>query len=60
MNPGLMFEALSVLPTGLGLTLTLTVLSLSAGFLLSVPLAFIRAFARPDLSLAVLSRFFRK
>jgi len=55
MNPGLMFEALSVLPTGLGLTLTLTLLSLGAGFLLSVPLAFIRAFARPGLSLAVLS-----
>lgn len=55
MNPGLMFEALSVLPTGLGLTLTLTLLSLGAGFLLSVPLAFIRAFARPGLSMAVLS-----
>lgn len=50
-----MFEAAVVLSSGLKLTLTLTVLSLAAGFILSVPLAFIRAFARPALSGAVLS-----
>ena len=38
MNLGLMFDAMVVLPSGVGLTLTLTVLSLTAGFLLSVPL----------------------
>lgn len=55
MNLGLMLDAIVVLPSGIGLTLILTVLSLAAGFLLSVPLAFIRAFARPALSLAVLA-----
>jgi len=55
VNFGLMLDAIVVLPSGIGLTLTLTVLSLMAGFLLSVPLAFIRAFARPGLSLAVLA-----
>ncbi|MES0115967.1 ABC transporter permease subunit [Mesorhizobium sp. C277A] len=55
MNLGLIFDALVVLPSGIGLTLILTVLSLTAGFLLSVPLAFMRAFGRPGLSLAVLS-----
>ncbi|MDG4887852.1 MULTISPECIES: ABC transporter permease subunit [unclassified Mesorhizobium] len=55
MNLGLMFDAMMVLPSGIGLTLTLTVLSLTAGFLLSVPLAFVRAFGRPSLSLAVLA-----
>jgi octopine/nopaline transport system permease protein len=49
-----MLDAVVVLSSGVGLTLTLTALSLMAGFLLSVPLAFIRAFARPRLSLAVL------
>jgi octopine/nopaline transport system permease protein len=55
MNLSLMFEAMMVLPSGVGLTLTLTVLSLAAGFMLSVPLAFARAFGRPGLSLAVLA-----
>lgn len=55
MNLSLMFDAMMVLPSGIGLTLTLTVLSLTAGFLLSVPLAFVRAFGRPSLSLAVLA-----
>ncbi|MBZ9775167.1 ABC transporter permease [Mesorhizobium sp. CO1-1-8] len=55
MNFGLMLEALLVLPSGIGLTLTLTVLSLTAGFLLSVPLAFARAFGPPSLSLSVLA-----
>jgi len=55
VNLGLMLDAIVVLPSGIGLTLTLTVLSLAAGFLLSVPLAFIRAFARPALSLSVLA-----
>ena len=55
MNPGLMFDAMVVLPSGIGLTLTLTVLSLTAGFLLAVPLAFIRAFGAPSLSAAVLA-----
>jgi octopine/nopaline transport system permease protein len=50
-----MLDAVVVLSSGVGLTLTLTALSLIAGFLLSVPLAFMRAFARPSLSLAVLS-----
>ncbi|RUW82117.1 ABC transporter permease [Mesorhizobium sp. M1E.F.Ca.ET.063.01.1.1] len=54
MNLGLMFDAMMVLPSGIGLTLALTVLSLAAGFLLSVPLAFVRAFGRPSLSAAVL------
>lgn len=55
MNLSLMFDAIMVLPSGIGLTLTLTVLSLTAGFLLSVPLAFVRAFGRPSLSVAVLA-----
>lgn len=55
MNLDLMFDAVRVLPSGIGLTLTLTVLSLTAGFLLSVPLAFARAFGHPSLSFAVLS-----
>lgn len=55
MNPGLMFDAMVVLPSGIGLTLTLTLLSLTAGFLLAVPLAFARAFGRPGLSAAVLA-----
>ncbi|MER9764149.1 ABC transporter permease subunit [Mesorhizobium sp. M0138] len=55
MNLSLMLDAMVVLPSGVGLTLTLTVLSLTAGFLLSVPLAFIRAFGRPGLSLSVLA-----
>lgn len=55
MNVGLMLDAMMVLPSGIGLTLILTVLSLAAGFLLSVPLAFARAFGRPSLSLAVLA-----
>ncbi|MER9963282.1 ABC transporter permease subunit [Mesorhizobium sp. M0045] len=55
MNLQLMLEAVVVLSSGVALTLTLTALSLIAGFLLSVPLAFIRAFARPSLSLAVLA-----
>ncbi|AZO71337.1 MULTISPECIES: ABC transporter permease subunit [unclassified Mesorhizobium] len=55
MNLDLMFDAVRVLPSGIGLTLTLTVLALMAGFLLSVPLAFVRAFGHPSLSLAVLS-----
>jgi octopine/nopaline transport system permease protein len=50
-----MLDALVVLSSGVGLTLALTALSLMAGFLLSVPLAFIRAFARPSLSLTVLA-----
>lgn len=54
MNLGLMLDAMLVLPSGIGLTLTLTGLSLAAGFLLSVPLAFIRAFGRPSFSLVVL------
>lgn len=54
MNLRLMLDSVVVLSSGVGLTLTLTALSLMAGFLLSVPLAFIRAFARPSLSLAVL------
>ncbi|RUU14485.1 ABC transporter permease subunit [Mesorhizobium sp. USDA-HM6] len=55
MNLGLMFDAMMVLPSGIGLTLTLTALSLAVGFLLSVPLAFVRAFGRPGFSLAVLA-----
>ncbi|MER9935926.1 ABC transporter permease subunit [Mesorhizobium sp. M0088] len=54
MNLQLMLDALVLLSSGVGLTLTLTVLSLMTGFLLSVPLAFVRAFARPSLSMAVL------
>ncbi|RAZ72411.1 ABC transporter permease [Mesorhizobium atlanticum] len=55
MNLSLMFDAMIVLPSGIVLTLTLTVLSLTAGFLLAVPLAFARAFGRPSLSLGVLA-----
>ncbi|RUW85454.1 ABC transporter permease subunit [Mesorhizobium sp. M1E.F.Ca.ET.063.01.1.1] len=55
MNLDLMFDAMRVLPSGIGLTLTLTVLALTAGFLLSVPLAFVRAFGHPSLSVAALS-----
>ncbi|TPI10322.1 ABC transporter permease subunit [Mesorhizobium sp. B4-1-3] len=55
MNFGLMLEAVAVLPSGIALTLTLTVLSLTAGFLLSVPLAFVRAFGRPGFSGAALA-----
>ncbi|AZO31475.1 ABC transporter permease [Mesorhizobium sp. M1B.F.Ca.ET.045.04.1.1] len=55
MNFSLMLDAMMVLPSGISLTLALTVLSLAAGFLLSVPLAFVRAFGRPSLSLAVLA-----
>lgn len=55
VNLTLMLDATVVLSAGVGLTLTLTALSLVAGFLLSVPLAFARAFGRPSLSLAVLS-----
>lgn len=54
MNLQLMLDAVVLLSSGVGLTLTLTVLSLMTGFLLSVPLAFIRAFANPSLSMAVL------
>ncbi|TPL35985.1 ABC transporter permease subunit [Mesorhizobium sp. B2-4-6] len=55
MNFGLMLDAVAVLPSGIALTLTLTVLSLTAGFLLSVPLAFVRAFAHPGFSRAALA-----
>ncbi|MDG4875208.1 ABC transporter permease subunit [Mesorhizobium sp. WSM4935] len=55
MNLGLMLDAVAVLPSGIVLTLTLTVLSLITGFLLSVPLAFIRAFGRPVFSGAALA-----
>ncbi|RWA78300.1 ABC transporter permease subunit [Mesorhizobium sp.] len=55
MNFSLMLDAMMVLPSGIGLTLILTILSLAAGFLVSVPLAFARAFGRPSLSLAVLA-----
>ncbi|SDN78638.1 ABC transporter permease [Ensifer sp. YR511] len=54
MNITLMLDAFGVLSSGIGLTLILTVLSLTAGFLLSVPLAFIRAFGTPVQSWAVL------
>ncbi len=55
MNLTLMLDATVVLSASVGLTLTLTTLSLSAGFLLAVPLAFVRAFGRPSLSLTVLA-----
>ncbi len=54
MELGTMLDAAMVLSSGLKLTLTLTVLALATGFVVSIPLAFIRAFARPELSLAVL------
>ncbi|MCG7508623.1 ABC transporter permease [Mesorhizobium retamae] len=55
MDLTMMVEAAVVLSSGLKLTLTLTALALAAGFILSVPLAFVRAFARPALSLSVLA-----
>lgn len=55
MDLTMMVEAAMVLSSGLKLTLTLTGLALAAGFVLSVPLAFVRAFARPALSLSVLA-----
>lgn len=55
MDLSMMFEAAVVLASGLKLTLTLTILALAAGFVLSVPLAFVRAFAHPRLSLGVLA-----
>ncbi|UCI05164.1 ABC transporter permease [Mesorhizobium sp. B1-1-8] len=55
MNLGLMLDAVVVLSSGLLLTVTLTALSLAAGFLVSVPLAFVRAFGRPGQSLTVLA-----
>lgn len=54
MSLSLMIDALLFLSNGIGLTLSLALLSLTAGLILSVPLAFIRAFARPGLSWAVL------
>jgi octopine/nopaline transport system permease protein len=51
----MMIEAVVVLSSGLRLTLTLTILALATGFVISVPLAFVRAFARPALSLSVLA-----
>lgn len=50
-----MIAAVMVLSSGLAITLSLTAMALMAGFILSVPLAFMRAFARPALSLTVLS-----
>jgi octopine/nopaline transport system permease protein len=54
MNPELIVDALIILSSGVALTLGLAFLSLALGFILSVPLAFIRAFARPAFSYAVL------
>ncbi len=55
MDLSMMIEAVVVLSSGLRLTLTLTILALATGFVISVPLAFVRAFARPALSLSVLA-----
>lgn len=55
MDLTMMIEAAAVLSSGLKLTLTLTILALAAGFVLSVPLAFMRAFGRPALSYGVLA-----
>lgn len=55
MDLSMMVEAAMVLSAGLKLTLTLTILALAAGFILSVPLAFMRAFGRPALSYGVLA-----
>lgn len=55
MDLNMMVEAAVVLSSGLKLTLTLTILALAAGFVLSLPLAFMRAFARPALSYSVLA-----
>ncbi|MFD9900260.1 ABC transporter permease [Mesorhizobium sp. NPDC059025] len=55
MDLSMIIEAALVLSSGLKLTLTLTVLALAAGFVLSVPLAFMRAFGHPALSLGVLA-----
>lgn len=55
MNIDVMLEALAVLPNGLILTLTLTFASLAAGFVISVPLAFMRASQNTWASLPVLA-----
>lgn len=55
MSLQLMMEAVAILSRGLGLTVSLAVFSLASGLIISVPLAFIRAFARPVLSFAVLT-----
>lgn len=48
-------EALTTLPVGLALTLTLVLASLTAGFVVSVPLAFLRASPDPRFSWPVLA-----
>ncbi|MFE0018325.1 ABC transporter permease [Mesorhizobium sp. NPDC059054] len=55
MDLNMMVEAAMVLSSGLKLTLTLTIQALAIGFVLSVPLAFMRAFGRPALSYGVLA-----
>lgn len=55
MDLSMMIEAVVVLSSGLRLTLTLTILALATGFVISVPLAFVRAFARPAPSRGVLA-----
>ncbi|MBB6219616.1 ABC transporter permease [Rhizobium leguminosarum] len=47
MNIAIALEALLTLPRGLALTLALTFASLAAGFVISVPLAFLRASPNP-------------
>jgi len=55
MNPSFIGEALIALSSGIGLTLLLSIISLILGFMISVPLAFVRASGRPAYSLLVLS-----
>lgn len=55
MNRSLVIEALTTLSSGIGLTIVLTVVSLIAGFAISIPLAFVRAFGRPSHSVCVLA-----
>jgi octopine/nopaline transport system permease protein len=55
MNIAVVLEALTTLPAGLVLTLTLVLTSLTAGFVVSVPLAFLRASTNRRLSWPVLA-----
>ncbi|MBB3386232.1 MULTISPECIES: ABC transporter permease subunit [unclassified Rhizobium] len=55
MNTTVVLEALFTLPRGLALTLALTFASLASGFVISIPLAFLRASSNPCASVPVLA-----
>ncbi|MDK4741321.1 ABC transporter permease [Rhizobium sp. CNPSo 3464] len=55
MNTAVVLDALFTLPRGLVLTLTLTFASLVAGFVISIPLAILRASTSPWASASVLA-----